>query len=219
MLTAMTNKFETDGPVTRIFVNRRTGPPIPYLIDTDDLLKISLHTWRRNGCGYAYTFVPKGSTSTAMSRIVAGTPLGLDADHINGDYTDNRKANLRNVTRSVNKHNHKILPSNVYPHSGGGWVVQFGLDYKIEYFGRFADRAEAVAVAAKIRARLLNGERVEGLPPRETPSGVRGISWVKKRNHWVVHLWDGKRQIWVGSTADLEEAKEMLVKAKVDHGT
>jgi len=37
-----------------------------------------------------------------MHRVILGVPTGLEGDHINGDGLDNRRANLRTVTKQQN---------------------------------------------------------------------------------------------------------------------
>lgn len=69
-------------------------------IDTEDI-KL-LRKVRLSNTGYACTF-----NGFLLHRIIMGCSKndGLQVDHISGDILDNRKANLRVVTGSVNKRN------------------------------------------------------------------------------------------------------------------
>ncbi len=44
-----------------------------------------------------------------MHRLIMDCPDGMDVDHINGDGLDNRRENLRIVTRSQNLRNRKTF--------------------------------------------------------------------------------------------------------------
>lgn len=79
------------------------------LVDDDMLVELSKYPWKAtpNGSGthiYATrTTKHDGKTvSIRMHRVVVGYYGGLDVDHINRDPLDNRRANLRIVTRSQN---------------------------------------------------------------------------------------------------------------------
>jgi hypothetical protein len=79
------------------------------LVDDDMLVELSKYAWKAkpNGCGthiYAVRNIKhEGMLVTVrMHRVVVGYYGGLDVDHINRDPLDNRRANLRVVTRSQN---------------------------------------------------------------------------------------------------------------------
>lgn len=68
------------------------------LVDHEDYEYLSQWKWYFNG-GYAVRGCPK---RILMHRLIAKTPDGFDTDHINRNKLDNRKANLRVVSRSQN---------------------------------------------------------------------------------------------------------------------
>src|SRR3990167_9459857 len=74
-------------------------------IDHEDAHIGESHAWCLHTGGYAQD--PK---SRYLHRLVTNAPKGLDVDHINGNKLDNRKANLRIVTRSQNLHNRHDRP-------------------------------------------------------------------------------------------------------------
>lgn len=77
-----------------------------------------------------------------------------DIDHINGNRSDNRLMNLRNVTRAENLRNLSISKRNKSGVIGvalarGKWIAQIRIDGKSSHIGSFATKAEAA------RARLI----------------------------------------------------------------
>lgn len=75
------------------------------LIDEVFLEGLALFPWQVDEGGYAS--FGAGRSRTALHRLVNGTPKGLFTDHINGNRLDNRRANLRTVTRQQNLWNSK----------------------------------------------------------------------------------------------------------------
>lgn len=83
-------------------------------------------------------------------------------DHINGDRTDNRPANLRDVTRQENSMNQALNSRNTSGVVGvrwreryGKWEAQIKVSGRHQYLGRFA--SFEAAVAARKEAERLNG--------------------------------------------------------------
>lgn len=87
-------------------------------------------------------------------------PTG-EIDHIDGNKTNNKLANLREVTRSENERNKGLTRLNK---SGGKcvywnfkdqkWEVRVGLHGFKHYIGQFSDLADAIAAAKEARATL-----------------------------------------------------------------
>lgn len=76
--------------------------PLPdwLIIDPEDYEKVSKHNWFIDGAGYA-----RGAKNLRIHQFILDIPKGMEADHINGNRLDNRRANLRIVTRRVNAQN------------------------------------------------------------------------------------------------------------------
>lgn len=74
------------------------------IIDSNDYELIKDYKWY-NGCGYAVAYCDKQKKQIKMHRLINNTPRGYDTDHINRNTLDNRRVNLRAVTRSVNCQN------------------------------------------------------------------------------------------------------------------
>ena len=98
------------------------------VVDKDDLPLVSPYRWQANPneMGGYYAASQIGGKTVYMHRLIAGTPDGLVTDHRNHDTLDNRRANLRVVTQSVNMLNRKGANSN----SGTG--VRGVYEHKVE---------------------------------------------------------------------------------------
>lgn len=80
--------------------------PQGFLIDSEDYSLIFGRSVALAGKGYVVvTARNKKEKFHYLHRAVMSAPRGLMVDHINGDKLDNRKSNLRLVTRSQNQTN------------------------------------------------------------------------------------------------------------------
>ncbi|MDE2021070.1 MAG: HNH endonuclease [Patescibacteria group bacterium] len=77
------------------------------LVDEVDFERFDRFCWgvSKSKCGDFYVRRNIGHFSLLLHREIMDAPKGLDVDHINGDTLDNRRANLRIVTRSENLRN------------------------------------------------------------------------------------------------------------------
>jgi hypothetical protein len=82
-------------------------PHVKALIDDEDLELVKDFCWRANQHGYAIAHA-KGSKpykTVFMHRIIAGTPNGMETDHIDGNRLNNCRLNLRICTHQENCQN------------------------------------------------------------------------------------------------------------------
>ena len=90
------------------------------LVDDDDYEELSKYKWcvkKRSHTCYA-----KRSSKTVsgirhtilMHTVILETPKGMETDHINGNGLDNRKENLRIVTRRGNAQNRRVKKTSKY---------------------------------------------------------------------------------------------------------
>ena len=105
--------------------------------------------------GHGYRMGRLLNVSVAAHRIAwaishGAVPAG-DIDHINGDRTDNRIANLRAVDRLTNTRNAGVKTNNTSGHIGvtwaatrRKWAAQIGIRGKVIPLGRFERYDDAV---------------------------------------------------------------------------
>lgn len=93
------------------------------LIDDEDVDFVTRWRWKLHPQGYACrsTWVDGRYVTVMLHRLIAGTPSGLQTDHVNRDRLDNRRSNLRNVTGSVNTMNQGLSPRNTSGYRGVTW--------------------------------------------------------------------------------------------------
>lgn len=91
-------------------------------------------------------------------------PKGFEIDHINGNRSDNRWVNLRQVTRSQNNHNMGVSKKNVSGTKGVSWVAErsqwlarLKVNDRVIHLGQF-DRLEDAVAARKRGEQLHHGE-------------------------------------------------------------
>jgi hypothetical protein len=119
------------------------------LVDNDDYKELVKFKWLKTIHGYASSSLGAGRREY-MHRLVLNAKPGQEIDHINGNKLDNRKENLRVVTRSQNARNMKPHKDGSSKYKGVYWdktrksfrvqVCSFGKRY---YGGSFKDEKEA----------------------------------------------------------------------------
>ncbi len=94
-------------------------------VDAEDYNGLICHPWYLGKNGYPsgshYNKDKQGPNKTEvfyMHRVIAGAKIGEHVDHINGDKKDNRKANLRIVTKQQNAFNAKMHKDNKVGYKG-----------------------------------------------------------------------------------------------------
>lgn len=93
--------------------------------------------------------------------IYGAFPLG-EVDHINGIRDDNRLANLRDVTKSVNMQNKKVGKhgrkiGTWYDAKNGKWTAQIKIGATQHHLGRFATEEAANSAYILAKAKLHPG--------------------------------------------------------------
>lgn len=93
------------------------------IVDDEDFKQLNKHKWHyalyKKGKGYAKSNNHKGFPKLIrMHRIIMNAKKGQEVDHINGNTIDNRKSNLRIVTRSQNMMNTGLRNTNTSGYKG-----------------------------------------------------------------------------------------------------
>ena len=114
-------KKYNDYEVQEDYVIMYTSKKEPFLVDLDDFWKVKNICWRKDNKGYVIGNV-NGKT-TGIHHLIMDCPDGLEVDHIHGVQTrnDNRKYNLRIVTRNQNNTNRRKPKNNTSGTTGVYW--------------------------------------------------------------------------------------------------
>lgn len=123
------------------------------LVDDEDFDWLNKYGWYRTPCGYATRRVWAGTNRQVgllMHREILGVEPGEEVDHINADRLDNRKENLRVVTRSQNMMNRRKIKAKTsvfkgvcWKKSHKSWQVAIRVNKKLIHLGYFKDEVEA----------------------------------------------------------------------------
>jgi hypothetical protein len=148
------------------------------LVDAGDYEAVAGMRWARSPDGYAEGFVRvDGKTKKVyMHRILLSPPADMDVDHINGNRLDNRRCNLRIVTRGQNLQNIRAAKSNsqtgvrnvCWDKKHKRFAVYLKVSGKTKALGRFKTLEEAERAAVEAR-RLHYTHSPENAPKTESP--------------------------------------------------
>lgn len=143
---------------------------IPFQIDEDDYEAVSRYYWYVDHYGYPGTSI--GKWPDPRRRVISlhvfllGMRDGLEIDHINRDKLDNRRANLRFVTRRVNSRNVGPRATNTsgvvgvhWDRHNQKWRVQIRVGHATHSFGRFPTIDAAIEARRKAEDRFWGEER------------------------------------------------------------
>lgn len=162
-------EISPDGLTARIPLFNRDGAIISYVtVDSGDAEFVSKHRWHLSVGRYASRrdMTAGNRPLILLHRELLGLSLGdgLEVDHINRITTDNRRSNLRIVTRQLNTQNLPSRKGSTSKYRGVHWCSaanrwQAGLYLygKRIHLGNFKDEDEAGAAARSGRLRLLPG--------------------------------------------------------------
>ena len=98
-----------------------------------------------------------------LHRVIMNCPNDMEVDHIYHNTLDNRRSELRIVTRSQNNINHKLQNNNTSGYRGVGrygksikWRAQIKINGKIKYLGHH-DNIHDAARVRNLAARMYHG--------------------------------------------------------------
>jgi len=128
------------------------------IIDADDLEIVNTSNWYASvkpRTVYAIRAVYNNGTQQILRlhRIIMKAPFGMEVDHINGNGLDNRKINLRVVSKNENAKNKRMNLNNSSGFKGvswsnkrGKWLSQIQHDGTAIYLGCYLSKEEAYEV-------------------------------------------------------------------------
>lgn len=138
------------------------------LVDDDDFKELNQHKWYASlntGTNSFYAVRSIGLkcgkwVKLRMNRIVMSCDIDLCIDHINHNTLDNRKLNLRIVTKSQNGMNQRRRNTNKSGITGvtwcdkrNKWRAHIVVDRKQKHLGRFTLKKDAINARVKAEDR------------------------------------------------------------------
>ena len=124
-------------------------------IDKEDKSSVEKYVWRvtkKKNKYYVVTGQSKNNTQLYLHNLLMGRTdhnLGIEVDHIDCNSLNNRRSNLRLVTRAENIHNTSARIDNKIgirgvSKAGNNYIVDFSFDKHRFYFKRWNTLEEAV---------------------------------------------------------------------------
>lgn len=127
----------------------------PFYFDLEDYDLIKDNAWYEDNHGYAISrnINKIGKSANIKMHKLIGNNIGEDTivDHINHNTLDNRRVNLRIVTRSENQANMKRRTDNTsgvtgvyYDKRGDRWSASIQFNHNVIYLGSSKNKEEAI---------------------------------------------------------------------------
>ncbi len=123
----------------------------------------ALYTKDKDGYRVGTIFSLKFKSHRVAWAIYYGDWPNQQIDHINGVKSDNRIANLRDVSQQTNRMNSRLSQKNTSGHVGvsgkrGKWNASVQIHKNVIHLGRFKLKREAIVAARAARKALGFGE-------------------------------------------------------------
>lgn len=135
------NEYHIKEDVTYIdLYDKQCNVIAQVIIDTEDLDKVKYTKWKLSSSGYAMNTPKFSGAIKHMSRVILGTDQYVD--HINHNTLDNRKCNLRVVTKSQNQMNANY--KGVYERKNGMFESRIKIHQRSIFLGNYVFEEEAL---------------------------------------------------------------------------
>lgn len=151
------NEWVDKGDYVELDISTKGNPNKFTKIDKEDLHRVLSRTPNRkwlyhdSAKGESYgKYVVDSDRKIRLHRFLLDVEKHLVVDHINGDTLDNRKSNLRVISRRDNNKNMKLNKNNTSGHKGvrpvdGKWVATIHANNVKYHLGYFYTKSEAIA--------------------------------------------------------------------------
>ena len=134
-------------------------------LDSADFILFGKLKWSASVCkgGLVYAKTGGGSKRKILHRLILDAKDGQIVDHVNGDTLDNRRANLRLVTKwqsNTNQGKHGKGTSSIYKGVttyGKKWGVHIRSEGKNIHLGLY-DTEKDAALAYNVAAQFMHGQ-------------------------------------------------------------
>lgn len=151
-----------DGTCSITIIRRASGDVHTALVDVEDYDRVVRYgKWSYHSEGYAFYQTPRISR-VYMHRLILGLTRGdgLFVDHINGNKLDNRRANLRLLSKARNTYNQRELNERgtsryrgvLWDKHRSMWRAETRVDGKPHYLGRFSTEQHAYDAVVQFRS-------------------------------------------------------------------
>lgn len=145
----ISNEIEHMKDFANIIINSPKYGIFRVKIDIEDIPKVKGKKWCVGLAKSKKFYVANSWDRQRLSRLITNCPEGLDVDHINHDTLDNRKCNLRCITRQANCQNKEKQYGVWYDEQRKGWHAQIGVNYQRIELGVFTTYNKALQARLK----------------------------------------------------------------------
>lgn len=136
------------------------------IVDDEDFERLAQYRWCALIARYTVYAVRNGGKLgfIYMHRFLIDAPSGMEVDHKNGNGIDNRRSNLRLVTKAQNQHNSRLKRHNKLRVKGVTFIKKTGKYHakvranKKTVFSGYFDTVEAAKAARDKAAEQYHGE-------------------------------------------------------------
>ena len=202
-----------DDHAEMVIRNKKNEIVAVTLIDLDDVEKVSKYKWNvfpAKDRIYIYTRYPQ---HMKLHRFILGYFGQKEIDHINQNPLDNRRINLRVVTRSENASNTNA--KHIY-YTGKSWryeVVRYGKRFAKSGFKTYEDAAAALQKCLSDVSRRVN-ELIDQFNEQAAKNPYKGVCLSHKK--YVATFYKNNKTYRIGSYETPEEAhkaREAFIKS------